>query len=259
MTDDTQKPDQRGSIKSAERVMDLLELISRQRDGLGFTALIDALDYPKSSLHGLLRALTDRGFLSYDPEGKVYRIGVGVWEAGQSYTQAAHTARVALPHLRNARDVLGETVQMAILDGLDNVYIAKEESPQAFRLVSDVGNRLPAHTTGLGKVLLAALPSDELDRRLEGVRLSRYTQHTVTGHDELKARLERIRVLGYAEDSGEYTLGLYCLAVPVKRRGSVVAAISCSTPVARLNRPVTPDPRMLNIMTSTAAAISRDL
>lgn len=259
MTNEAGTAEPRGAVKSAERVMDLLELISRHREGLGFTALMDALDYPKSSLFGLLKTLTDRGFLALDPDEKVYRIGVGVWMAGQAYTQAAHTARVALPHLRIARDLLKETVQMAILDGLDNVYIAKEDSPQAFRLVSDIGNRLPAHTTGLGKVLLAALPPGELAARLSGVRLSRYTEHTITSREELIARLDLVRAKGYAEDNGEYTLGLYCLAVPVKHRGQVVAAISCSTPVARLEGVATPDRRVLNVMQTTAAAIARDL
>jgi DNA-binding IclR family transcriptional regulator len=97
-----------------------------------------------------------------------------------------------------------------------------------------VGKRLPAHATGLGKVLLAALPPGELEQRLEGATLSGYTTRTITDRARLLDRLETVRVDGFAVDDQEYTPGLRCVAVPVRdHRDEVVAALSASVPLMR--------------------------
>ncbi|MFG2041694.1 IclR family transcriptional regulator [Dactylosporangium sp. NPDC048998] len=249
-----------GSIKSAERVMDLLDLLSQHRDGLTFVAIRTALGLPKSSLHGLLRAMTDRGYLSLDPQARVYRVGIRVWESGHAFQFGHHLSRVALPHLAALRDEVDETVQMAVLDGLENVYLAKQESAQPLRLVSDVGRRLPAHSTALGKMLLAMLPEEEFDRRLDGATLTRFTDQTVADVPALRKEMAEVRLRGYAEDLGEYTAGLYCVAAAVfDARGTAVAAISCSVPVVRLTDGTKKQRQFLEPLQRTAAAISRDL
>lgn len=241
--------------------MDLLDLLANNRHGLSFGDIRTALDVPKSSLHGLLKVMTDRGYLSLDTQTRLYRVGVRVWESGHAFSSATDLARVAQPHLAALLGELNETIQMAILDGLENVYIAKQDSDHPLRLVSDVGRRLPAHTTALGKMLLAMLDSEELDRRLDGVTLQSFTEATISDTDDLRAMVAKIRRRGYAEDLGEYTIGLYCVAVPVMDRpGHVVAAISCSVPVARLGkRPTTVRTQFLEPLQRTAAAISADL
>lgn len=224
-----------GAIKSAARVMDVLDLLAHSDDGLNFVQIRSSLDLPKSSLHGLLKTMTDRGFVWLDDESRRYRVGIRAWEAGQAYSRGTELARVADPFLTDLVADVQETVQMAILDGVDNVYIAKRDSPHPFRLVSDVGRRLPAHTTALGKVLLASLDENDLEERLEGIRLERFTEFTLTSVAQLRDRLEKIRQDGYGEDDGEFTEGLYCVAVPIHAPdGSVAAAVSVSIPDARL-------------------------
>ncbi|WP_213450646.1 IclR family transcriptional regulator [Rhizomonospora bruguierae] len=226
-----------GGVKSARRVLDVLELLAANPDGLAFPEIGERLGLPKSSLHALLWTLVDRRWIVLDGRRRCYRIGVRVWEAGQGFQGAVNLARTAQPHLQAVRDELDETVQLAILDGLENVYIAKVEADQPLRLVSRVGMRLPAYATGLGKVLLAYLEPAELAQRLDGVRLERFTDRTAGTAEELVARLAEIRERGYGEDDGEYTPGLVCLAAPVRdHTGAVVAALSCSVPSARLDR-----------------------
>ncbi|MFF5233545.1 IclR family transcriptional regulator [Dactylosporangium sp. NPDC000521] len=223
-----------GSIKSAERVLQILDLVARHSDGIDASGIRTALKLPRSSLHGLLRVLSDHGYLFVDPDSRVYRVGLHAWEVGQAYSHNQNITVLVGPEMRALRDELNETVQLAVLDGLDNVYLAKEESDHPLRLVSGVGLRLPAHTTALGKVLLAGLPAGELRRRLIGVTLQRFTKSTVGDKAELLRRLAAVRTNGFAEDDGEYTVGLYCVAVPVRSEsGAVVAAVSCSTPSAR--------------------------
>ena len=223
------------TIKSALRVMLLIELLTEQPEGLTFPEIRDALDVPKSSLHGLLKMMVSRGHLVFDAATRRYRLGVRYWEAGQAFLHGADLAHVARPYLEAVRDELNETVQLAVLDGLENVYIAKVDADQMLQLVSKAGSRLPAHATGLGKVLLAHLDPDELDRRLDGTSLKKFTASTVAEPDDLRKVLDEIRETGYAIDDGEYTPGIFCVAVPVRGHdGRVDAAMSCSVPNIRM-------------------------
>lgn len=255
MTDETS-----GAIKSAARVMDVLDLLARSNDGLTFVQILKALGLPKSSLHGLLKTMTDRGFVWLDEESRQYRVGIRTWEAGQAYSRGTELARIADPFLTDLLASVHETVQMAILDGVDNVYIAKRDSPHPFRLVSDVGRRLPAHTTALGKVLLASLDDRDLETRLKRIRLERFTTSTLTSITELRGQLERIRQEGYGEDEGEFTEGLYCVAVPIHAPdGSVAAAVSISVPVARLPAGNQRHARFLSPLSATRSQIEAAL
>jgi len=247
-----------GSIKSAERVLQILELVARHTDGISATGIRAALHLPKSSLHGLLRVLCDRGYLWVDPDTRVYRIGLHAWEVGQAYSPTRNVTVLVGPVMRALRDELNETVQLAVLDGLDNVYLAKEESDHPLRLVvSGVGLRLPAHTTALGKVLLAGLPAAELRRRLAGATLRRFTRSTVSDKAELLRRLAAVRAKGYGEDDGEYTVGLYCVAVPVRDPdGAVIAAVSCSIPSARAGSDGDRAQRYLPALRASAARLA---
>jgi DNA-binding IclR family transcriptional regulator len=134
------------------------------------------------------------------------------------------------------RDTIDETVQMAVLDGRHNVYVAKVSGNQLLGLASEVGRRLPAHATGLGKVLLAGLPGPKLSVLLDGVELERYTDRTLTNRRALAQALAEIRANGFGEDAEEFTVGVRCVAVPVfDQRGTTVAALSVSVPIIRFD------------------------
>jgi DNA-binding IclR family transcriptional regulator len=221
-------------VKSAERALSILDLLTRTEQALTFGEIADALGYPRSSLHGLLRTLHDRGWITLDPATRRYSLGIRAWEAGNAYLRAVDLADRARPYISRVRDALDETVQVAVLDGRHNVYITKAEGGQRLVLDSEVGRRLEAHATGQGKVLLAGLDPQELDTRLTGVTLERFTDHTITDHAALRAELDRIQARGYAEDNEEYTIGVHCVAVPVRdRTGAVTAAMSISVPTVR--------------------------
>jgi IclR family transcriptional regulator, KDG regulon repressor len=228
-------PAEPGSVKSARRVLDILELLAVNRDGMTFLQIADELSLAKSSLHGLLATMLDRHWIFFDPASRQYRTGVRAWEAGQGYRRAADLAVAADRHLHAAGSELGETVQLAILDGVEVVYVAKVESDQPLHLASRVGARLPAYATGLGKVLLAALPAAELQQRLEGTAIQHFTERTVRDVAELEQRLAATRADGVGIDDGEHTEGVFCVAVAVHdESGTVVAAMSCSVPQARV-------------------------
>ncbi|MGH3746506.1 MAG: IclR family transcriptional regulator, partial [Micromonosporaceae bacterium] len=173
--------EQRGdSVKSALRALKILELLVQRESAMTFVQIGEALGYPKSSLHGLLRTLVETGWAQFDPDARRYSLGIRTLEAGNVYTRSLGLVDRARPFMERVRDEVDETVQLAVLDGRHNVYIAKVDGRQALTLASAVGRRLPAHATGLGKVLLADLSAKELDARLGGESLENYTSHTIT-------------------------------------------------------------------------------
>lgn len=243
------------AVKSGLRVLLILELLTDNPAGLTFGEVCERLKLPRSSAHGLLHTMRDRGFLDFDKEGRRYQLGIRTWQAGQAYMRGINLATTSRPYLQAARAALGETVQLAVLDGIHNVYLAKEDADQLLILQSRVGARLPAYATGLGKVLLAGLDDDEVRRRFDGVRLQRFTTKTITNLTRLLSELARIRIQGYGTDHGEYTAGVECVAVPVRdHEGDVVAAISVSVPAVRGGAELSR--RAVEVLTSQARALS---
>lgn len=244
-------------VKSAQRTLDLIELLTKYSGGLTFSELVERTGWPRSSLYNLLRTMVQRRHLSYDVVAKRYRIGMRIWEAGEAFINENDLAIVAQPFLQEASHRLNETVQLAVLDGVENVYIAKVEAEHFLRLVSKIGSRLPAYATGLGKVLLSALPERELLLRLENTRLEAFTPATITDVDLLLRELREVRERGYAVDTGEFTPGVYCIAVPVRMTGKVVAAMSSSVPSVRVSDHLRT--AMLETLAEQADALSKTL
>jgi DNA-binding IclR family transcriptional regulator len=244
------------SVKSALRVLLVIELLTEDPAGLTFAQICRRLDLPKSSAYALLRTMTEAGHLTLDDGTHLYRLGIRIWQAGEAYLQGFDLASTARPHLRAARDQLGETVQLAVLDGMYNVYLAKEEADQRLVLQSRVGGRLPAYATGLGKVLLAGLADEELSARLAGEELRTFTSTTIIDPARLLAVLHEIRERGYGTDHGEFTDGVVCVAVPVRgRHGEVVAAMSVSVPSVRAQANF--EPSAAEVLGREAVALSR--
>ncbi|MGS2619660.1 IclR family transcriptional regulator [Micromonospora sp. LZ34] len=224
------------SVKSALRALKILDLLTQHESAMTFVEIGDALGYPKSSLHGLLRTLVETGWAQFDPASRRYSLGIRTLEAGNVYMRSLGLVERARPFMERVRDQIDETVQMAILDGRHNVYVAKVDGRQALTLASEVGRRLPAHATGLGKVLLAGLSAAELDARLGSDRLERFTAHTVVDRVDLDRILADVRRLRYAADEEEYSLGVRCVAVPVLDfTGRTVAGMSVSVPSIRFD------------------------
>jgi DNA-binding IclR family transcriptional regulator len=230
----TEPTSRREGVKSAQRALTVLELLARSEAPLTFGEIGAALDYPRSSLFGLLNTLLDRHWLEFDGQSRKYWLGIRTLEAGSAYLRSIDLVQLARPHMERVRDLLDETVQLAVLEGRFNIYIGKVEGTQHLRLASEVGLRLAAHATALGKMLLAGLSKEELERLMATVRLERFTPQTITDFATLHRELDRTRERGYATDDEEHTLGVRCVAVPIRdHAGRTVAALSVSFPTVR--------------------------
>jgi DNA-binding IclR family transcriptional regulator len=246
-----------GGVKSADRLMTLLEHLAQTGEAT-FSAITAALTMPNSSAYQLLRTAHRRGFVDFDENTRTYRLGLRLWEVAQSFSGNLDLPGTAQPLMTDLSDETGETVQLARLDGLENVYLAIAESKQPMKLVSTVGARLPAHTTGVGKVLLSGLTDEQLRTRLEGVTLQRFTRNTLHSLPDLMTEIQRIRKQGYGEDNEEYVVGCRCVAMAVRGgNGIPVAAMSVSIPTPRFNRTIARDVRLA--LTRTVAEVERRL
>jgi DNA-binding IclR family transcriptional regulator len=222
-------------VKSAARTVEILEfLAARQNKPVRLRELSEALGVPRSSLHALLRTLVTYGWVRADTSGTLYGIGIRALLAGTTYLDTDPYLPLVTPFLDELREKTDETFHLGRIDGVDVVYLATRESSQYLRPYSRVGRRLPAYSTSLGKAILAAQPSNEIEHHLPET-LTPLTAHTLTDRVELEVELETTRERGYAVDNEENTLGLRCFAVALEYADPATDAISASIPIARLN------------------------
>ncbi len=224
-----------GAHRAAGRVMDILELVVRTRDGLALRELSAQLEAPKSSLLPLLRTLTARGYLEQGVLGE-YRVGAKARELGMGSPHRAWP-EIARPALRELMQRTGETVFLGTLggDGTAVVFVDKVESEQVIRYTAGVGDRRALHATSSGKVILAFLPAPERERILRALPLKRYTDRTVTSLPALRAALEEVRQTGVCVNLDELALGAAGIAAPIfDRDGRVAGACAIGGPTDRV-------------------------
>ena len=206
------------AVTRAAAVLDALA--ERPGTALGPSELSRRLGLPKSSIANICGALLDARLVRRSGAG--FTLGRRLAELGGAYLAAVDEVQEfyeACDELSTASD---ETIQLAVLDGLEVTYVARHDGRQNIRLASEIGRRLPASCTALGKASLASLDADVLAERLAGVRdLPALTARSHRTVPELLADLERIRVRGYAIDDEETSDGIVCfgVAVPARRPG----------------------------------------
>lgn len=244
------------AVKSADRALDLLEMFAEHLDGLTLTDVCERTGWPKSSSLALLRTLQQRHFLETSADSSRYRLGPRVATLGSAYLANLSLAQQGSEIVRDVSRACDETVHLAVLRGTDVLYVAKEEGGGHMRMVSMVGRMIPAHGTGVGKMLLASLTSGELETLYPpGQDLPRLTERTVTDREAFVQRLAETRTHGYATDDGESTVGVKCLAAPILGvEAEVIAAMSISVPEPRF----TPDriPALLSVLMDGARRLS---
>ncbi len=228
--DDASQP----AVKSAGRALEIVEYLA-EVEAATFVQLVTALSLPQSSAHGLLRTLVGAGWVELEPTSKRYALGLKAWQIGQRYDGHRLLLESGPALMAALTDETGETVQMARLDGVENVYIAISASPNPMRLASNVGMRLHAHATGIGKALLSTLDDEEARRRLHQVAIPRLTAKTIVDPDEILAVIGRGRDLGFFVDDEEFIDGCRCVAMPLTwpEETGVASAISITMPTSR--------------------------
>ena len=210
-----------GSVRNAARV---LRAFTHADQELGVTELARRLGLSKSTTHRLVATLEAERLLEQDQATGKYRLGLALYELGTTVTEHVDLHQAALPVLTTLRHSTGEMVHVAVLDGLEVVYVERLESHHMLPVFRKVGHRLPAHWTSSGKVLLAALPRTEQERRLKGAALDARTSHTITEPKALLLELAEVAARGWASNIEEGELGVSSVGAPVRGADGVVIA-----------------------------------
>jgi DNA-binding IclR family transcriptional regulator len=237
-TRDTATPERDYTLASVHNAARLLCAFSTTDTEYGVSELARKLQLAKSTVHRLLTTLAEEELVERNPRTGRYRLGLKMWELGTLAAGHLTLHEAAAPYLDDLRNRSRETVHIAVLDGTEVVYVERRESPQTLRLFGRVGHRNSAHCTSTGKVLLAFLPPDELERRLADIELVAKTPYTITDPERLRAELALVRKRGYAVNVNESELGIASVAAPIlDRSGTVVAAVSTAGPLTRFEGP----------------------
>ena len=220
-----------GYSQSLERGLAILSSFHSGRPLLGVAELAREVGLSRSTTHRYVATLAALGYLHQDVETRKYRLGPRVLDLGFSALNSMELREVAAPHLRELSDETGYTVNMAVLDGLDIVYVERCRSGRAGQREIDlnlhVGSRLPAYCTSLGKVLLAHMPAPERDAVLERIDFARRGPNTLVSARALAAELDQVRANGFAINNEELAYGLRSIAAPVfAHDGAAVAGIN---------------------------------
>jgi IclR family KDG regulon transcriptional repressor len=245
---------QLASVRNAARV---LRAFSRAGQELGITELSRQLGLGKSTVHRLVTTLTAERLLERGSTPGRYRLGLVLYELGANVTEHVDLHQAALPVLTTLRHETGEMVHVAVLDGLEVVYVERLESHNLLPIFRQVGHRLPAHWTSSGKILLAALPDDELTRRLAGWEPRSMTPWTITDKNRLLTELALVAKRGWAQNNEEGHLGIVSVGAPIRGRdGKVMAAVSVVGDSARMRTMMR---RATSLVVESAQVISRRL
>lgn len=213
------------SIDLVDRTFDVLKAFCQGPEvELKLAEIARRTGLPKSTTHRLLAALVSvRAVERHDGR---YRLGIRMFELGEHVSRKHDMREAALPFMEDLYEATHETVHLAILDGVDALYIERIQGHHRQRqLASRVGGRLPAYCTGVGKALLAFNP-EAAAAVVRGNTLCPRTPYTITDPRALLEELAKIRQLGVAMDREENAIGIHCVATPILIGGTAVAALS---------------------------------
>jgi DNA-binding IclR family transcriptional regulator len=213
----------------------ILEVMAEQPgEPVGASELARRLGLPKSSIANILNAMADAGLVRRSGGG--FALGRKIAELGGAYLASIDLVQEFYDASRELPAASDETIQLAVLDGIEMTYLARHDGRQQVRLTSGIGRRLPATVTATGKAALASLDDRDLDRRLATITtLPTPTPHSLGTMDDLRADLARVRDRGYAVDDEETVEGVICLgaAIPARRPGEGPYAASITLLKAR--------------------------
>lgn len=217
-------------VPALERANDVLKLISQEPNKWKFKDMCEQLNISKSTMFSLLHTMEELQWISKN--GDTYSLGIHYGMMGHSYFNQFDIISMFNKEAPITMLKVQESIQLAYLDKDHVVYLAKINGPSPIQMVSGPGARIPAHATGLGKVLLSNLEEERLHELFPDKKLKKLTEYTITEKSKLLKQLKAIKKKGYVEDIQEGVMGFCCVAAPVyNAEEEMIASVSISMPV----------------------------
>ncbi len=222
-------------VLSLARGLRVIESFESHPDGRSIVEVAHSTGLSRAAIRRILYTLELLGYV--ERSRQVYRLRTQTLRLGFSFLSSSSVVEAARPVLENITEKLHESSSMSMLDGNEIVYVARSTASRILAAGLSVGSRLPAYCTSMGRVLLAALPDDQLNACLRELVPRPYTSKTLTRISQIKKAILQVRKDGYAIVDEELEAGLRSIAVPViTRRNQVVAAINVGTHLSRIDR-----------------------
>jgi len=221
-------------VQSVLRALSILELLDTKGE-LGVTEISESLNLDKSTAFRLVSTLRHSQFIVQNPQNSKYANSYKLFELGQNVLHQTDLIAKTYPYMREISARTGETVNLAIHEGMEVVYVDKIETEDIVKISMSIGQRRPMYCTAVGKAILAYLPEPQLQDLTSRFAYEPFTDTTVRSREALLEELKEVRANGYAIDNQEHWPGIRCVGTPLLNgRGEAVAAISVSVPIFKI-------------------------
>jgi IclR family transcriptional regulator, pca regulon regulatory protein len=244
-------------VQSLERGLAVIRAFGPDRERLSLSEVATATGLTRAAARRFLLTLVKLGYVRND--GREFSLRPRVLELGYAYLSGLALPEVVAPHLEELVARLHESSSISVLDGHQIVYVARVPTKRIMTVAISVGTRLPAYASSMGRVLLAAMTGEELERYLADATFEPLTARTVTSPDRLRAIVREVARQGYAIVDQELEEGLRAVAAPIRGGATVgTAAINVSAHASRVSMTAMRG-QILPALLETASQIEADL
>lgn len=248
----------RDFVQSLERGLMVLRCFTPDQPDLSVTEVAERTSISRAAARRILFTLERLGYTGRNRAG-LFHLQPAVLTLGYGYIAGQQLPQIARPYLQAVAEQLHGSSSLGVLDHYDVMFIARARSPSLVSTTVDIGSRLPAHVTALGRVLLADLPEDQIEVYLEGARVQRLTEFTKVDRGAIRQAVRDARDERYSLVDQELAIGVRAIAVPVyDQTGSVVASLNVSVADTRPTAEEVLE-RCLPVLRRAAAQISAAL
>ena len=232
--------DDKNRILTYQKMMDVLGCFSTIDRQLSLAQIAQAANLPRTTVHRILTALREIGFIEQDTRGSNYGLGIRLFELGSLALANMDLHREAKPFVDRLARLAGEAVHVGVFNGLEIVVVEREEHADRPANTATLIETAPAYCTGVGKAVLAFQERPVIAKVIKN-GFKPFTNNTITSTAALDRELARVRRQGYAIDNGEHQIWVHCVAAPIRNAaGKVFAGISFPRSEERGSAPTAP-------------------
>ncbi|MCB1385369.1 MAG: IclR family transcriptional regulator [Nitratireductor sp.] len=222
------------TIRSLDRAMHVLSTVSAS-GGMTLSEVCDTSGETAPTVYRILSTLRLHAIVDYDEANQTWHVGAGAFRIGSAFLRRTQLVEQSRPVMERIMQRIGETANLAIIDKSEVVFVSQVETHEPIRAFFRPGTRGPVHASGIGKAILAYMPSAQRSEILGQAELDRYTPNTITERAEIERHLDWCKATGWSLDDEERTLGMRCIAAPIfNHDGQPVAGVSVSGPTVRM-------------------------
>ena len=244
-------------VQSFARGLSIIKCFDAENPAMTLSQIAERVNLSRAAARRFLLTLENLGYVSL--EGRNFQLTAKVLDLGYGYLSSLSLPEIAQPHLETLASRVHESASASVLDGTDIIYVARVPIRRIMSVKINIGTRMPAHATSMGRVLLAGLSSPELKALISNFDLPKYTRNTITSKSVLLQEINKVRIQGWSINDQELEYGLRSIAVPILNKAEkVVASINIST-TAQSNTLESMEAMFLPELRITAQKISDDL